>query len=280
MTSQPHPLAGGPFAGVHERFTYADAEPIDFGAFRAGDYEPRELARGRKSFVLRFLDEQRSLLAFSELLAEMCEAGAPVDVIGSLTRVVRDEARHVEICGRIVDLMGGWPEGAPEANWVRSDKRLPLRTRILRTVVGSLCIGETISVAMIQGVRQHATDPVVHASLTRMLADESFHSRFGWWWLELEAPRLTPEERVQLEGYAGRALAHIERGARPSQEVAAGASQQRYEHGPFGTMSPVEREAAFLKVVHGTILPGLERAGIDGTRAWARREEKKTIKAA
>lgn len=270
--TMPHGHAGGAFAGAHERFTYADAEPIDFGAFRREAYEPRQLARGRRSFVLRFLDEQRSLLAFSELLAEMCEAGAPVDVIGSLTRVVRDEARHVEICGQIVEMMGGWPADAPEASWVRSDKRLPLRARILRTVVGSLCIGETISVAMIQGVRQHASDPVVHAALTRMLADESFHSRFGWWWLELEAPRLTKDEVGQLESYVGRALAQIERASRPSQEVAAGASQQRFEHGPFGTMSPDEREAAFLKVVHGTILPGLERMGIDATRAWARRD--------
>jgi hypothetical protein len=273
----PHENAGGAFEAAHERFTYSDAEPIEWSALRAADYDPRTVARGRKSFVLRFLDEQRSMLAFSELLAEMCEAGAPIDVIGSLTRVVRDEARHVEMCGKIVTQLGGWPDGAPEANWVRSDKRLPLRTRVLRTVVGSLCIGETVSVAMIQGVRKNATDPVVHAALTRMLADESFHSRFGWWWLELEAPRLSPEERSSLDSFIVRAMAAVEKAARPSQEVIAGVANKTFDPGPFGAMSVDERESAFLRVMHGTIVPGLEAAGFDGTRLWARRD---VIKAA
>src|SRR5690606_19882903 len=170
------PLGAGPFAKTHADFTEVDA--FDWASLGAQITDPKVRDRGRRSFVLRALDEQRSLLAFSELLSELCESGAPIDVIGSLARVVRDEALHVDLCDRVVRALGGWDDGAPEPHWVRSDKRLPLRRRVLATVIGSLCVGETVSVQMIRGVRESASDPVTHAVLTRMLADESFHSRF------------------------------------------------------------------------------------------------------
>ena len=122
-----------------------------------------------------------------------------------MTRVVRDEARHVDLCRQVVDALGGWPERAPEAKWVRSDPRLPLTQRIARGIVGSMCVGETISVAMLEGVRRNATDPTVRAVLTQMLADESFHSRFGWWWLA--HTNLDETTRADLRRFVPRVLA-------------------------------------------------------------------------
>ena len=264
----PHTPVGGRFEKPHARFTHADAS-VDWSALAGDGIDPRERERGRRSFVLRTLDEQRSLLAFSELLAELCEAGAGIDVIGSLTRVVRDEAAHVELCGRVVLALGGWPAAAPAPSWVRSDRRLPLRQRILRSVIGSLCIGETISVAMIAGVRQHAESPVAHEVLTRMLADESFHSRFGWWWLEEH--RLTDGEHAWLERWLPRVLAAVERTARPSPEQLAGETERPHVHSPYGSMSFAEREDAFLRAIDETILPSFERQGIDARAAWQRR---------
>ena len=252
---QPYARRGGPFAKVHAELVHEDEE-WDTEALPLEAYDPRQRARGRKSFVLRALDEQRSLLAFSELLSEMAEAGAPIDVIGSLARVVRDEARHVDLCGRVVERLGGWPDDAPRAQWVRSDRRAPLRERILKTVVGSLCIGETISVAMLAGVRAEATDPFVSRLLTRMLADESFHSRFGWWWLESEAAAITDAERAMLQAWLPKVLASVEASIRPQPSARA------YVACPFGSMSPEARGQALDHVLERTILPGLERAGL------------------
>lgn len=257
--------AGGAFGKAHARFTMEE-EAFDWDALRRAPHDRRERERGRKSFVMRALDEQRSLLAFSELLSALCEAGAPIDVIGSLTRVVRDEARHVDLCGRVVDALGGWPDDAPEPAWVRTDPRQPLSRRILTSVIGSLCIGETLSVAMIAGCRKHASDPVVHEVLTRMLADESFHSRFGWWWLELEAPRFTDDDHRFVERWLPKVFGAIEKHARPS--AAALADTRPYPYGAFGALSHAEREVAFVSTVTETILPGLARAGIDGEAAW------------
>lgn len=263
------PLGEGPFAKTHADFTEVDA--FDWAALGAGVSDPRERERGRRSFVLRALDEQRSLLAFSELMSELCEAGAPIDVIGSLARVIRDEALHVDLCDRVVGALGGWDERAPEPRWVRSDKRLPLKRRVLATVLGSLCAGETISVQMIRGVRESASDPVVHAVLTRMLADESFHSRFGWWWLE--SMPLDGEERAWADRYVARLLPHL------ATQLAPEGAARAYVPSPFGSMSAEERREAFLTAMERTILPGFDRAGLSASVIWAgvkaRREEER-----
>ncbi len=260
---------GGRLGKIHADFTGVD--DFDWARLANEEHAPRERERGRRSFILRALDEQRSLLAFSELLAELAEQRAPIDVIGSLSRVVRDEARHVDLCGRVVDSLGGFGKNPPSANWVRSDKRLPLRRRVLKTIVGSLCVGETISVSMIRGVRDNATDETVHAVLTKMLSDESFHSRFGWWWLE--QADVTDEERAWVNRYLTKLLPAVERGVRPSAEKLA-RNQDAYVYSPFGSMKFKEREAAFLWAMHDRVIPSFDKLGFNASAIWKQHEAK------
>lgn len=259
---------GGQFEKAHRDFV--GLEEMDVSSL-SKTYSERELERGRKAFVLRALDEQRSLLAFSELLAELAEARAPIDVIGSLTRVVRDEARHVDLCGRLVESLGGFGSDAPEPHWVRSDKRIPLKRRILKTIVGSLCVGETVSIAMIRGVRDHASDPLAHEVLTQMLTDESFHSRFGWWWLE--HTELTDEDHLWVRKYLKNLLPAVEKGVRPSAKAMS--RKGKYTYNPFGSMMPKERDDAFMWSMTQRILPEFDRLGFDATSIWNNRPELK-----
>ncbi|MCA9615179.1 MAG: ferritin-like domain-containing protein [Sandaracinus sp.] len=257
------PLGFGPFAKTHAAFTEVDA--FDWNALASGEHDPKERERGRRSFVLRALDEQRSLAAFTELLGELVEVGAPIDVIGSLARVVRDEALHVDLCDRVVKALGGWDDKAPEPTWVRSDKRLPLQQRVLATVLGSLCIGETISVHMIAGVRKGASDPVVHEVLTRLLADESFHSRFGWWWLE--SMPLTDDDHAFARRYLAKLLPSVAR------QMAPMTASKKVAPSPFGSLGGDERRDAFETAMHKTILPGFDAAGLDASALWKRLQE-------
>ena len=256
------PLAEGPFAKTHADFTRIG--DFDWEALGATVDDPRERERGRCSFILRALDEQRSLLAFSELLTELCLSGAPIDVIGSMTRVVRDEAHHVDLCDRVVKRLGGWGSRSPQPSWVRTNKKVPLKLRALQMVLGSLCIGETLSVAMIAGVREHTADPVTHEVMTRLLADESFHSRFGWWWLE--SMPLTDEDHQHARAYLERILPSVQRSLRPAPDTLAKA----HRHSPFGSMSAAERERAFVDTMEKKILPGFDRAGLEATAIWRR----------
>ncbi|MEZ4340028.1 MAG: ferritin-like domain-containing protein [Sandaracinaceae bacterium] len=253
------PLGEGPFHKAHLGFTEVDA--FDWDVLGEGVTDARMREVGRRSFILRALDEQRSLLAFTELLGELCQAGAPIDVIGALTRVVRDEAMHVDLCDRVVKALGGWEAKVPEPRWVRSDPRQPLQRRILVTVLGSLCVGETISVHMIKAVRENASDPVTHAVLTRLLKDESFHSRFGWWWLE--AMPLGDDDRAFAQRYLARLLPSLSAELRPKP------TKKPFAPNPFGNASGEARTAAFAEALHGTILPGFDRAGLDASAIWA-----------
>jgi hypothetical protein len=223
------------------------------------DCDATAMEHGRLAFRARALDEQRSLVAFSELLGELCEAGAPIDVIGSLTRVVRDEAVHVELCDRMVKRLGGWDASPPSPAWVRSNKRWPLRKRILGTILGSLCVGETISVAIFRGCRDGASDETAHVMLTQMLADESFHARFGFYWLE--AMPLREEELPFATGCVRAVLRSVARDLLPQQRIPQPES-------PFGFMSPTDREAAIIKSIEKTIVPGFEKAGIGAAKIW------------
>lgn len=253
------PLADGPFQKAHAAFTEVDA--FDWGSLDGAAYDPAVRERGRRAFVLRGLDEQRSLLAFTELLGELCESGAPIDVIGSLTRVVRDEALHVDLCDRIVKRLGGWDAKTPEPRWVRTNKKAPLKRRILGTVLGSLCVGETVSVHMIRAVRDDASDPVVHAVLTKMLADESFHSRFGWYWLE--SMPLDDADRDFATRYLARLLPNLKKQLAPMQRP------RPYTASPFGSASPEARAEAYRTAMEKTILPGFDRAGLDASAIFA-----------
>jgi len=258
------PLGAGPFAKTHAKFTGIDE--VEWSALGEGIDDAKERERGRRSFILRALDEQRSLLAFSELLTELCLSGAPIDVIGSMTRVVRDEAHHVDLCDRVVKQLGGWGTKSPKPNWVRTNKKLSLQRRTLQMVLGSLCIGETLSVAMIAGVRKHTSDPVTHDVMTRLLADESFHSRFGWWWLE--SMPLTDEDHEFARTYLAKLLPSVAASLRPSAEALA----KPHSYSPFGSMSAAERERAFTETMETKVLPGFDAAGLDASAIWAELE--------
>jgi hypothetical protein len=254
------PLRRGPLHAVHEEFM--DAE-IEWKALD-GAIEPAAREFGRRAFQARALDEQRSLLAFSELLAELAESGAPVDVIGAMSRVVRDEALHVDLCGQMVERLGGFDADAPAPSWVRSNKKWPLRKRVLGTVLGSMCVGESISVAIFKGCRDRASEPTARAVLTKMLADESFHARFGFWWLE--SMPLREEELPFAEMCLTSVFRSVRRDLIPAQ------LGKPFEPSPFGSMSPDDRRAAVLDTME-KIVASFEKVGLPAKRVWSESDE-------
>jgi hypothetical protein len=259
------PLGSGPFAATHEAFTSAGSieweRPVD-------PVDPEVREQGRRTFQQRALDEQRSLVAFTELLSGLSRAGAPIDVIGSMTRVVRDEALHVDLCGRMVERLGGWSGAAPEPRWASFPSTWPLSQRVFASVLGSLCLGETLSVALFRCARESATDPVAHQVLTRMLADESMHGRFGWWWLEA-MPR-TPEAQRFAEQFVVSVLGSVITDFLPTQ-TADGLAQQGLPDAmtPYGGVRAEARRDAVMVAMDTIVVPGFEKAGIPAARAWA-----------
>lgn len=233
-----------------------------FAAFDATAYTDEERAWGRAAWQMRALDEYRSQVAFTELLHELTQLGASFDVIGTCVRVVRDEARHVELCRRMVLALGGTSviPGAP--NWVTSSKALPLRERVLATALSSLCIGETLSVRLLAAVRDETVDPLTRAVITTFVADESIHGRFGWAILDCFLPDLTDADRRLIYSVVPTALAGARSAAMPARHVLEAEAQRVHVPSPFGSLGARRRAEIFEKTVTEDILARFHAVGL------------------
>ena len=76
------------------------------------------------------LDEYRSQVAFTDLLANMTTAGFAFDLLGVAVRVVRDELRHVELCRRMINVLGGSDLMSGDPALVNPSRRLHRLDRI------------------------------------------------------------------------------------------------------------------------------------------------------
>lgn len=206
------------------------------------------------------------------MLSEMTELGLPFDILGAGIRIVRDEARHVELCRRMVLALGGNGVIDKKPTFVRSNKKLSTRERILRCAMGSLCIGETISVRLLAAVRDEAKDPLARSILQQLVEDESIHSRFGWRLMEHIAPTLTPKEHKTLSNllpkYLRSAEKSVESSAKPStadHPLVTGPTM------PFGSLPAHRRGEIFYKCIQDDVIRRFEKFGFKANDAWENR---------
>ena len=245
---------------AHARFEDESLPPeLSTAAFKRFDskvYSSAQIEWGRGAWEARVLDEYRSQVAFTDLLAGMTAAGCAFDLLGVGVRVVRDELRHVELCRRMINALGGGDVVFGNPALVNPSRRLSRLDRILDTTVGFLCIGETISMRLLAALRPYTSDPLAHAVLTTLTRDESLHSRFGFALLEALLPALTAHQVTRI------------RRALPSSLKMAEALVRRSGEGevetvnPFGSMSTKRRLEVFRQSVVKDIVPPLTAMGL------------------
>ena len=260
MTELDLSRTNGKLEKFYQRYVHPEDTEIPFGEFDAEQYTPYELKRGRHAWALRTNDEYRSMVGFSELTYLCAEMHAPLDVVALASRIIRDEVRHVEICSRLTECMGGRPVKTPSPAYVKTNPQSSIRRRALHHAIGSCGIGETISVTMLAGTRDHCTDPVAKAALTQMLRDESFHSRFGWLWLEKLS--LSDEDHSWLDQFIPRVFGQLPK--------SIPLSKKEYIESPFGSMPNSERRDRLYEAID-EIVEAFEARGLPGKRWWQHR---------
>jgi hypothetical protein len=236
-----------------------------FARFDRRAFTPREVAIGRDAWQHRTLDEYRSMVGLAEFLDELGQLGLAFEGVTTAVRVVRDEARHVELCSRMVVALGGSLKIPGEPEWVRSDRRQPLLERVLSTIMGSLCVGETLSVALLAATRDVTMEPLTRAVLTQLTADESIHSQLGWTLLPVLWPHATGALKRRL-------LAAVEENLEYSAQVALapGDLAPRPRH-PFGDLLGGERRDVFNQSVERDIRRRLVDLGLTSGSRPSRR---------
>lgn len=182
-----------------------EVEEMPWGTLDIAGMSEDALIAARTAWTGAAFQEFRTGAACAATLEALIKARAPVDLIALASRFPLDEMVHVELCSRIVSEMGGavelhydpkqliWsvPEGDPlmtAAHWV----------------VSNFCVGEALSIPLLQGTCNAATSPLLKQVLHRIVLDEADHGTFGWMFLDWVGSFLEEEDRIALGQTADR----------------------------------------------------------------------------
>jgi len=187
-------------------------------------------------------------------------AGAPVDLVAVTSDFVVDELVHVEVSARIAaHLGGGLPLEVDLERLVRPPTSGDPGLRAAELIVRTSCVGESMTVPLLEHSRRRSSSALVSAALRQILKDEVPHAQLGGWFLEWADTWLDDGARAHLGRVAGVALAAFV----PLLRAEAAASGDTHDSDPtFGS--------TFAKAAAQRVARPLGRFGIEVPEAALR----------
>ncbi len=203
---------------------------IDWDSFKPGDYRADQLAAAALFWSRLTWIETAGLAETPCLLVRFCiERDREADPKLFLTVRNTEEAWHV-VCGhRIAELCGGFVEQPASASYAESfNRRFPrealhAETMLDAYVAAHCALADGLELALWQGYRRGATDPLASHILDLCIADKKRHVEFGWLYLRTRSTTWDDATRneigqyvdqyvrsVELEGYRCASLAEAE----------------------------------------------------------------------
>lgn len=205
----------------------------------------------REVWTRSAFSEYASGAAFAEISAALLAAHAPIDLIAAAGEFVADEMFHAELSSRVAMALGG---AVPlEVDLSRLVKPATGPTPLLRAaerVIRTCCVGEALTVPMLNQSRRAAGSPTVEAVITRIMRDEVHHAQLGWWFLDWA--ELTDADRVTLGAVAGQAVRAFS---------VVFASECATDVG-LGRLDCARFDTAFLSAVRDEVVKPLAQRGI------------------
>jgi len=198
----------GGAAEHHFRKAEPGVDDLPWGTLDTSDYPPAVLLAARSTWTRSSLTEYRAVVGFSEALRALCEAKAPLDIIGMASSFVADEVVHVELCSRMAMELGGGYEMSIDLDHLmpRVDPSLTAFQRANDLLLRISCIAEAFSGRMAVNALRGTTHPLTHAVYERICADESLHYRLGAVYFEWAKERMDDAERARLASVATQTL--------------------------------------------------------------------------
>ncbi len=240
--------------------------------FDASAYDPRAVARARAHWSKRMVDEYGSTTVFSALAVQLVEANATLDTTAVALRMGHDELVHAEVCGRVVQALGGVGRAMRDTT-IPAIARHPgcsAEERALRNVVFTTCISEMNSVAFFITSLDRMTDPYLRAVTRQLLADEVLHGSFGFAYLEAWTPYLDehPSVRESIARYLRFAFAVAEQAFARDDPAPVDLSRDELA---LGVVDAGTAAHVFRSTMAEAVVPALARFGIGAEDAWLRR---------
>jgi hypothetical protein len=232
---------------------------------------PGERANALEHWRVHMAAEFASARVFAGLVPQLMAASLPYEDVCEVTDMARQEVDHGLLSARVYAALGGTPVSAlpPLAPVPQHEGVAPLEA-VLRNVIAVSCCGETMAVAVIGSERERTALEPLRQVLTRILADEVGHARFGWRMLERVSSSLDADTRRRLSAYL---VTIFERDLRVMKEVAQGPAASDAALAVGASDGPLAW-STFVATMTEASVPGLERHGIKArwafTRAWQR----------
>jgi hypothetical protein len=216
----------------------------------------------------RMVNEYQSAEVFEVVADQLARAGVDAARVAEVRAFAAEERQHGVLCGAVVASLGGQArvEVTPPPEVPLHVDAGPLEAA-LRNLLSVSCLSETVAVALIGAEREDMPEGPLRELLTGIWADECGHAHTGW---KLVA-ELLPDDlviRERLGEYLEIALGHLEQ-----HELAHLPVEASWPPGAeaWGLCSGASARVLFFETVEQVIVPGLERLGLPGERAWANR---------
>ena len=182
--------AAGLFSKLHDELI---GVPVDFSTLDLTAYSPELIEHAQHVWAGRVRSEFRSVQTMTRFLTEVMASRDPLDVYAGAGDLIMDELRHVSLCVRVVEALGGRADYPEPAVMVQNQEflSLPMPQRALSTAISMLAVSETLSTGYITDLHGRCTQPAIHAVLDATIADEDTHHEFGWRYVEKSLARFT-----------------------------------------------------------------------------------------
>ena len=196
----------GGAAEHHFRKARPGIDDLPWGTLDVSAYPPEVADAARATWTDSAYTEYKAVAAFSEVLSAMCEAKAPLDLLGMASSFVADEVVHVELASRMAMELGGAVARQVnfEALYPAPPSSLSAFERCNDLVLRVSCVAEAFSGKMAVSALRSTTHPLTRAVLERIVADESLHYRLGGLYfatLKAVVPSLGPKKDSRSARY-------------------------------------------------------------------------------
>lgn len=122
--------------------------------------------------------EHASVAAFARLTLDLMAHGAPASLISDVSAAMMDEVRHATDAFAVASALAGEPLTAGPLPTRQDATPTLIELAVATAIEGG--IGETIAAATAAARLAVATDPVVRATLARVVEEETAHAALGW----------------------------------------------------------------------------------------------------
>jgi hypothetical protein len=194
-------MLGGPFGRrIRARRGWVDELPWD-------EALPDQAQDAQWTWTQTTFSEYAAAASFAEISSALAAAGAPIDLIAVTSDFVVDEIVHVEASARIAGALGGGVGLEVDlSRLVRPPIASDPKLRAAELIVRTSCVGEALTVPLLNLSRELSGSILVSEALRRIMADEAAHAQLGGWFLDWADAWLDDDDRVHLGKVAGTAL--------------------------------------------------------------------------